>query len=134
MHGVQECTVSLKLLDVIIKRSTMVPINPWAWYQVNDPDKIPDLNPHDDDEARGCISSMISFGLAVLIFVLIQWGLLELRLSKTISRDMYFWLILANILLFAGLTILFMNIGFKIVDKINKRKKDEQAEKTQDSH
>lgn len=108
----------------------MIIINPWAWYQVNDPDKIPDLNPHDDDEARGCTSSMISFGLAVLIFVLLQWGLIELRLSKIISRDMYFWLILANIILFAGLTILFMNIGFKIVDKINEKKKDEQVKKT----
>lgn len=108
----------------------MIIINPWARYQVNDPDKIPDLNPHNDDEARGCTSSMISFGLAVLIFVLIQWGLLELRLSKIISRDIYFWLILANVLLFAGLTILFMNIGFKIVDKMNK--KTSKQKKTKD--
>ena len=108
----------------------MIIINPWAWYQVNDPDKIPDLNPHDDDEARGCISSMISFGLAVLIFVLIQWSLLDLHLSKTISWNMFIWLILVNILLFAGLTILFMSIGFKIVDKINEKKKDKQVKKT----
>ena len=30
----------------------MIPTNPWGWYIVNDPDKVPDLNPHNDDENR----------------------------------------------------------------------------------
>lgn len=32
-------------------------INPWVYYQINEPDKIPDLNPHDDEEMVGCLAS-----------------------------------------------------------------------------
>lgn len=33
----------------------MLFFNPWAYYQIHEPDKIPNLNPQDDDEARGCL-------------------------------------------------------------------------------
>lgn len=99
----------------------MIPNNPWGWYIVNDPDKVPDLNPHNDDENRGCIATMISAGLAILIYLLTNYGLHKLKSLEIINSDVYFLLIFINIFVFAGILILFMKIGFKIADKIGKK-------------
>lgn len=54
------------------EESKMIFINPWAFYHSND---IPDLNPQDDDEARGCIcgacgyNSISNFCMAYAFYI-----------------------------------------------------------------
>lgn len=104
----------------------MIFINPWAYYQIHDPDKIPDLNPQDDDEARGCICGACGYIIASAIFVWLMHFILNFRLNGLISADVHFILILINcIIIYPILTIILMKLSFKIADKFttNKKKK-----------
>lgn len=104
----------------------MVFINPWAYYQIHEPDKIPNLNPHDDDEARGCICGVCGYIIASAIFVWLMHFILNFRLNGIISTDVHFILILVNcIIIYPILTIILMKLSFKIADKFitNKKKK-----------
>jgi len=101
----------------------MIIINPWAYYN---PDDIPDLNPQDDDEARGCICGVCGYIIASAIFVWLMHFILNFRLNGIISTDVHFILILVNcIVIYPILTILLMKLSFKIADKFttNKKKK-----------
>ena len=104
----------------------MIFINPWTYYQINEPDKIPDLNPHDDDEARGCVCGVCGYVIASAIFVWLMHFILNFKLNGIISTDVHFILILINcIIIYPILTILLMELSFKIADKFttNKKKK-----------
>ena len=100
----------------------MVFINPWAFYH---PDDIPDLNPQDEDEARGCICGVCGYIIASAIFVWLMHFILNFRLNGIISTDVHFILILVNcIIIYPILTIILMKLSFKIADKfITKKKK-----------
>lgn len=101
----------------------MIFINPWASYDLDD---IPDLNPQDDDEARGCIFGVCGYIIASAIFIWLMNFILNFRLNGIISTDVYFILILINcIVIYPILTILLMKLSFKIADKFttNKKKK-----------
>ena len=99
----------------------MIFINPWASYDVDD---IPDLNPQDDDEARGCICGACGFIIASAIFGWLMHFILNFRLNGIISTDVHFILILINcIIIYPILTIILMKLSFKIVEKIYKKKR-----------
>lgn len=102
----------------------MVFINPWAYYQIHEPDKIPDLNPRDDDEAVGCLAGGCGFIIASAIFVWLMHFILNLKLNDIINRDVYFILILVNcIIIYPILIICLMKLSFKIGDKLYKKKR-----------
>jgi len=99
----------------------MIFINPWAFY---DSDDIPDLNPHDDEEAIGCVCGVCGYIIASAIFVWLMHFILNLRLNGIISTNVHFILILVNcIIIYPVLTIILMKLAFKIGDKIYKKKR-----------
>ena len=95
-------------------------INPWSYYQQNDPDSIPDLIQSEDD-FRGCLSIIISCILSIIIFGLGYIGIFKLKEYQIINEDIVILFIGLDIFLFVGILILFCKIGFKIVDKISKK-------------
>ena len=99
----------------------MIFINPWIFY---DQDDIPDLNPQDDDEARGCVCGTCAFIIASAIFGWLMYFILNFRLNGIISTDVHCILILINcIIIYPILTIILMKLSFKIGDKIYKKKR-----------
>lgn len=101
----------------------MVFINPWASYKTED---IPDLNPHNDKEFRGCIAGVCGFVISTIIYVLINFQLFHLREIECI--DMYCLPIMVainSVVVYPILTIWIMKLLFKIADKFttNKKKK-----------
>ena len=98
----------------------MIFINPWAFYH---PDDIPDLNPQNDDEARGCLGGIISFCVSSLIFVIMMYFTYKLKSNEIINMDIMMLLFIINVIIYVVLIIAFMNLSFKIVDKINKKKR-----------
>ena len=104
----------------------MIFINPWAYYQTYESDKIPDLNPHNDKEMIGCLTGVCGFIISSIIFALVMHLLFSITVSEHINRNWLPLLILANcIVIYPILTILLMKLSFKIADKIttdNKRK------------
>jgi len=100
----------------------MIFINPWAYYQIHEPDKIPDLNPHNDEEMIGCLAGVCGFIISSIIFALVT----HLLISIYINRKWLPLLMLANcIVIYPILTILLMKLSFKIADKntINNKRK-----------
>ena len=98
----------------------MIFINPWAFYH---PDDIPDLNPQNDDEARGCLGGIISFCVSSLIFVIMMYFTYKLKSNEIINMDIMMLLFIINVIIYVVLIIAFMNLSFKIIDKINKKKR-----------
>lgn len=102
----------------------MVFINPWAYYQIHEPDKIPDLTPHSDEEAVGCLAGGCGYIIASAIFAYLMHFILNLKLNDIINRDVYFILILVNcIIIYPILLICLMKLSFKIGDKLYKKKR-----------
>lgn len=104
----------------------MVFINPWAYYQIHEPDKIPDLNPHNDEEAMGCLAGACGAIIASIIFALITYLLFSIAASGYVNRYWIPLLMLVNgAVIYPILTILLMELSFKIADKFttNKKKK-----------
>ena len=101
----------------------MVFINPWAYYQAHCPDKIPDLNPHNNEEVIGCLAGVCGFVISSIIFASITYLLFSITVSGYINRNWFPLLMLANcIVIYPILTILLMKISFKIADKITNKK------------
>jgi len=98
----------------------MIPIFPWASY---DPDDIPDLNPHNEEESAGCIAGVIAFLISTVLFVLIEWGVLTLNRIGFIGFYTHMILQIVNVVIYAVLTIFLMKMSFKIADKIMLKKK-----------
>lgn len=103
----------------------MIFINPWAYYQINEPNKIPDLNPRNDKEVVGCLAGVCGFIIASIIFALVTHLLFSITVSEYINRHWLPLLMLVNcIIIYPILTILLMKLSFKIGDKfITKKKK-----------
>lgn len=104
----------------------MIFINPWAFYH---PDDIPNLNPQDDDEARGCLGGIISFCASSLIFVIMMYFTYKLKSNEIINMDIMMLLFIINVIIYVVLIFAFMNLSFKIVDKINKKKRNKKENK-----
>ena len=98
----------------------MIFINPWASYH---PDNIPNLNPQNDDEARGCLGGIISFCVSSLIFTTMMYFTYKLKSNEIINMDIMMLLFIINVIIYVVLIFAFMNLSFKIVDKINKKKR-----------
>ena len=102
----------------------MIFINPWVYYQIHEPDKIPDLTPRDDGEAAGCLAGGCGAIIASSIFVYLMHFILNLKLYDIISRDVYCILILINcVIIYPILLICLMKLSFKIGDKLYKKKR-----------
>lgn len=100
----------------------MIFINPWTYYQIHKPDKIPDLNPHNDGEMIGCLAGVCGFVISSIIFALVTHLLFSITVSGHINRNWFPLLMLANgIVIYPILIILLMKLSFKIVDKYNKQ-------------
>lgn len=102
----------------------MVFINPWAYYQIHEPNKIPNLNSHNDEEMVGCLAGVCGFIIASIIFALVTYLLFSVTVSEHINRHWFPLLMLINcITIYPILTILLMKLSFKIVGKIYKKKR-----------
>lgn len=95
-------------------------INPWTYYLINEPENIPDITPHNDDEAKGCLAGVCGFLIATVIYALLIHLILTYKLKECFNTNVYMLLMLvASAIVFPILTILLMKLGFKIVDKLN---------------
>lgn len=94
----------------------MIIINPWAFY---DPDDIPDLNPHDDEEMVGCLAGGCGVIVSSIIYVLLFY--LCFNLAEGLLRPIL--VLIDSAVIYPILTILLMKLSFKIGDKIYKKKK-----------
>lgn len=92
-------------------------INPWIYYQINDPNKIPDLNPHNNDEARGCLAGACGYIVSSIIYVLLFY--LCFTFTKSVLRPIL--ITIDSAVIYPILTIVLMKLAFKIADKINNK-------------
>lgn len=94
----------------------MIFINPWASY---DPDDIPDLTPHDNDEMVGCLSGVCGFIVSTIIYILLFY-LCDTFTKGTLTTIL---VMIDCIVIYPILTICLMKLSFKIGDKIYKKKR-----------
>lgn len=98
----------------------MIFINPWVFYH---PDDIPDLNPHAFEEMVGCLGGIISYCVSSLIFAIMMYFTYKLKSNDIINMDIMMLLFIVNVIIYVALIFAFMNLSFKIGDKINKKKR-----------
>ena len=91
-------------------------INPWAFYH---PDDIPDLNPHTDEEAVGCLAGACGAIISSIIYVLLFY--LCFTLTEGVLRSIL--ITIDSAVIYPILTICLMKLSFKIGDKIYKKKR-----------
>jgi hypothetical protein len=94
----------------------MIFINPWASY---DPDDIPDLTPHSDEEMVGCLAGVCGYIVSTIIYVLLFY--LCFTLTKGLLRPIL--VMIDSVVIYPILTICLMKLSFKIGDKICKKKR-----------
>ena len=94
----------------------MVFINPWVSYKAED---IPDLTPHTDEEAVGCLTGGCGFIVSTIIYVLLFY--LYFNLTKGLLRPIL--ITIDSAVIYPILTIYLMKLSFKIGDKIYKKKR-----------
>ena len=94
----------------------MVFINPWACY---DPDDIPDLTPHDDEETVGCLAGACGAIVSTIIYVLLFY--LCFTLTKGVLRPIL--IMIDSAVIYPILMICLMKLSFKIGDKLYKKKR-----------
>lgn len=97
----------------------MIFINPWAYYQIHEPDKIPDLNPHNDEEMVGCLAAACGYIVSTIIYVLLLY--LCFTLTKGMLTQILF--LIDSAVIYPIITIYLVNLSFKIGDKIYKKKR-----------
>jgi hypothetical protein len=90
-------------------------INPWIFY---DPDDIPDLTPHDDEEMVGCLAGGCGFIVSTIIYLLLFY--LCFTFTKGALRPIL--VMIDSVIIYPILTIYLMELSFKIGDKIYKKK------------
>ena len=94
----------------------MIFINPWACY---DPDDIPDLTPHDDEEMVGCLAGGCGFIVSTIIYMLLFY--LCFTLTNGVLRPIL--ILIDSTVIYPIITICLTNLSFKIGDKIYKKKR-----------
>ena len=95
----------------------MIFINPWTSY---DPDDIPDLNPHSDEEMMGCLAGACGFIVSSIIYVLLFY--LCFTLTKGVLKPIL--ITIDSAVIYPILTICLMKLSFKIGDKIYTKRKE----------
>lgn len=96
----------------------MIFINPWAYYQIHEPDKIPNLTPHNDEEMVGCLAAACGYIVSTIIYVLIFY--LCFTLTKGVLRPIL--VMIDSVVIYPILMIYLIPLSFKIGDKIYKKK------------
>lgn len=96
----------------------MIPINPWTYYQIHDPDKIPDLNTHNNEEIIGCLAGVCGYIVSTIIYVLLFY----LCFTCTKGIPMIILILIYSAIIYPIITIYLMKLSFKIGDKIYKKK------------
>jgi len=94
-------------------------INPWAYYQIHEPDKIPDLTPHSDEEMTGCLAGICGAIISSIIYVVLFYSCFTL--TEGILRLIL--LLIDSAVIYPILIIYLMKLSFKIEDKIYKNKR-----------
>ena len=94
----------------------MIFVNPWAFY---DPDDIPDLNPHDNEEMVGCLAGGCGFIVSTIIYILLFY--LCSTLTECLLRPLL--VMIDCVVIYPILTIWLMKLSFKIGEKIYKNKR-----------
>ena len=97
----------------------MIFINPWSYYQIHETDKIPDLNPRDNEEIMGCLAGTYGFIVSTIIYMLLCY--LCFNLTKGLLRPIL--IMINSVIIYPILTICLMKLSFKIGDKIYKKKR-----------
>lgn len=94
----------------------MIFINPWTSYH---PDDIPDLTPHDDEEAVGCLAGACGYIVSTIIYVLLFY------LCFTLTKGMLMTILITidSAVIYPIITICLVKLSFKIGDKIYKKKR-----------
>ena len=90
-------------------------INPWTYYQIQEPDRIPDLNPHTDEEMVGYLAGACGFIIASIIFALIMHLLFSITVSGCINRYCLPLLVLVNCAIIYPILTIFFNASFVII-------------------
>lgn len=91
----------------------MIFINPWACYHLDD---IPDLNPHNNEEAVGCLAGVCGYIISTIIYVLIFY----LCFTLTKGMLMPILIFIDSAVIYPIVTICLMKFSFKIGDKLYK--------------
>lgn len=91
-------------------------INPWASYHSDD---IPDLNPHSDEEAVGCLAGVCGYIVSTVIYVLLFY--LCFTLTEGVLRPIL--ILIDSAVIYPILTICLMKLSFKVGDRIYKKKR-----------
>ena len=94
----------------------MIFINPWIFY---DPDDIPDLTPHDDEEMVEFLAGACGFIVSSIIYVLIFY--LCFTLTKGALRPIL--IMIDSAVIYPIIMIYLVNLSVKIGDKIYKKKR-----------
>ena len=94
-------------------------INPWIYYQINEPDKIPDLTPHNDEEMVGCLACACGYIVSTIIYVLLFY--LCFTLTTGFTRPIL--IMIDSVLIYPIIMIYLVNLSSKIGDKIYKKKR-----------
>lgn len=97
-------------------------INSWTWWLIHDPDSIPDLTPHDSEEARDCLFGILGACLATVIFIALDIVMLWLVLKHDYNMFILPIGMLINTIIYVILIVAFMNLGFKLSEKIGKKR------------
>lgn len=87
----------------------------FTWW--DDPDDIPDLNPHSDEEAVGCLAGVCGFIVSSIVYVLL------FSLCFTFTKGMLrpILIFIDSAVVYPIVTIYLMELSFKIGDKIYKK-------------
>ena len=93
----------------------MIFINPWAFYH---PDDIPDLTPHSDEDAVGCLGAACGYIVSTIIYVLLVY--LCFTLTKGMLTQILF--LIDSVGIYPITMIYLVKLSFKIGDKIYKKK------------
>ncbi len=94
----------------------MIFINPWAYYE---PEDIPDLTPHTDEEMVGFLASVCGFIVSSIIYVLLVY----LCFTLTKGALMMILIMIISTVIYPIITIYLMDLSFKIGENIYKKRK-----------
>jgi hypothetical protein len=97
----------------------MICINPLAYYQIHEPDKIPDLTPRDNKEVRGCLSIACGWIISTIIYVFLFY--LCFTHTEGILRSIL--VMIDSAVIYPLLIIYLVELSVKIGEKIYKKKR-----------
>lgn len=89
-------------------------INPWTYYIINEPEKVPDITPRSKHEMYGCIAIGCGWLISTVIFVILSFMIFMLNHHLIL----YFLCILVNsTVIYPVMIVTLCKVLCKIVDK-----------------